>query len=173
MLLERKAKQFMYHIAQVNMAYALALLGDPGLAAFAAQLDQIYALAEASPGFIWRLKAEDISSSSHDLPTDERLFATISVWSSIEALRAFTYQGKHAQVMRRRREWFVPLKGAYIALWWVPAGHTPDLAEVKERMDYLRLHGPTLFAFSFSQNFPVPATEGDKAESVGRASINE
>lgn len=163
----------MYHIAQVNMAYALAPLGDPRLAAFSAQLDQIYALAEASPGFIWRLKAEDFSSSSPDLPTDERLFATISVWSTIEALRAFTYQGEHVQVMRRRREWFVPLKGAYIALWWVPAGHTPDLAEVKERMDYLRLHGPTPFAFSFNQSFPAPAMEGDKAESVGRVSANE
>lgn len=162
----------MYHIAQVNMAYALAPLGDPRLAAFAAQLDQIYALAEASPGFIWRLKAEDLSSFSHDLLTDERLFATISVWSSIEALRAFTYRGEHVQIMRRRREWFVPLKGAYIALWWVPAGHTPDLDEVKERMDALRLHGPTPFAFSFTRTFPAPAKEEYTPENIDRVSAN-
>lgn len=31
-------------------------------------------------------------------------------------LKAFVYNGSHAQIMRRRREWFVPIKGAYIAL---------------------------------------------------------
>lgn len=76
----------MYHIAHVNIARALAPLQDARLADFAAQLDQIYALAENSPGFIWRLRAEDISSTSPPLPVDERLFATISVWESIEAL---------------------------------------------------------------------------------------
>ena len=118
------------------------------------ELDPIYALAEASPGFIWRLRAEDISSPSPHLPSDERLFVTISVWASLEALKAFVYAGAHTQIMRRRREWFVPLKSSYIALWWVPAGHTPDLAEVQERLDSLRAHGPTPFAFSFTQTFP-------------------
>lgn len=146
----------MYHIAQVNIARALAPLDDPLLADFAAQLDQIYELAESSPGFVWRLRAEDIPPMSPDLPSDERLFATISVWTSLEALKTFVYSSAHAQVMRRRREWFVQLKSPYIALWWVPVGHVPDLAEVKERLEHLRTCGPTPFAFSFTQTFPAP-----------------
>lgn len=146
----------MYHIAQVNVARALAPLNDPLLTDFAANLDRIYELADASPGFIWRLQAEDITPNSPNLPTDERFFATISVWDSLEALKAFVYKGGHAQIMRRRREWFMRLNGSYIALWWVPAGHKPTLAEVKEHMDYLRAHGPTPFAFDFAHTFPAP-----------------
>ena len=58
----------MYHIAQVNIARALASLEDPLLADFADQLDAIYALAETSPGFIWRLRPEDISSTVPNFP---------------------------------------------------------------------------------------------------------
>ncbi|HEX4204218.1 MAG TPA: DUF3291 domain-containing protein [Ktedonobacteraceae bacterium] len=146
----------MHHLAQVNIARALAPLDDPLLADFAAHLNQIYKLAESSPGFIWRLRAEDISPTSPDLPSDEHLFATISVWASLEALKAFVYRNAHVQMMRRRREWFIRLTSPYIALWWMPAGHTPDPAEVKERLDSLRAHGPTPFAFSFTQTFPAP-----------------
>ncbi|QBD74759.1 DUF3291 domain-containing protein [Ktedonosporobacter rubrisoli] len=147
----------MYHIAQVNVAYTLAPLNDPLLADFAAKLDPIYALAEESPGFIWRPKAELFTAAeAAHLPVDERLFATISVWSSLEALKAFVYKSEHAQVMRRRREWFKRLQGPYVALWWVPEGHRPGLAEVKERMEYLRAHGPSSFAFTFAQPFPAP-----------------
>jgi heme-degrading monooxygenase HmoA len=106
----------MHHIAQVNIARALAPLDDPLLADFAAHLDQIYKLAESSLGFIWRLRAEDIPSTSPDLPSDERLFATLSVWASLESLRAFVYKSAHAQMMRRRREWFLHLHSPYIAL---------------------------------------------------------
>ncbi len=146
----------MYHLAQVNIARALAPLDDPQLADFVASLDRIYALAEDSPGFVWRLQAGDSAPTSPHLPIDERLFATISVWESLEALKAFVYKSDHARIMRRRREWFIHLKSPYMALWWIPAGHTPDLAEVKERLDYLRAHGPTPSAFSFTQAFPAP-----------------
>jgi hypothetical protein len=149
----------MYHIAEVNVARALAPIDDPLMADFAAHLDEIYELAELSPGFIWRLRVEDVPPTSPGLLSDERLFGTVSVWTSLEALKEFVYSGDHAQVMRRRRKWFVPLKSSYIALWWVPVGHRPDLDEVKERLDYLRAYGPTPFAFSFTRTFPAPDEE--------------
>ena len=36
--------------------------------------------------------------------------------------------------MRRRREWFEVYESAYMALWWVPAGHRPTIEEAKERL---------------------------------------
>jgi hypothetical protein len=151
----------MYHIAQINIARALAPVNDPLLADFAAALDTIYELAESSPGFVWRWGAKDVSPTDPPLPSDERLFATISVWSSLEELRAFVYKSTHAQIMRRRHEWFVRMKSPYIVLWWVPSGHVPDLLEAKERFDYLCAHGPTPFAFTFASVFPMPDLKED------------
>ena len=47
-----------FHFAQINMARAHALLTDPLLADFVAPLDEINALADQSPGFVWRLQDE-------------------------------------------------------------------------------------------------------------------
>jgi Domain of unknown function (DUF3291) len=44
--------------AQVNIARMLAPLDDPVLAGFVANLEGINALADSSPGFVWRLKTE-------------------------------------------------------------------------------------------------------------------
>ena len=43
----------------------------------------------------------------------------MSVWASVEALFAFTYQSAHRMVMARRRDWFQRPEGAYQVLWWV------------------------------------------------------
>jgi hypothetical protein len=69
----------------------------------------------------------------------------------VEALRVFAYRGDHAALLRRRHEWFERFDGPYQALWWVPAGHTPTVAEGKARLDHLRAHGPAAFAFTFQQ----------------------
>jgi heme-degrading monooxygenase HmoA len=157
----------MYHLAQVNIARALAPLDDPLLAAFVAQLDAINALADASPGFVWRLQTDDGNATSIRAYDDERIIVNMSVWDSLEALTAFVYVSAHRAVMRRRREWFARFDGPYMALWWVPAGHLPDVAEARERLNHLRAHGPTPFAFSFQQPFPAPGeTESGMAEGI-------
>ncbi len=109
-------RTLVYHLAHINVAVAFAPVDDPLLADFKAQLDPIYALAEASPGFVWRLRADDVPPTLPRSPLDERIFATVSVWTSLEALKAFVYAGAHAQVMRRRREWFGQFDGPYVAL---------------------------------------------------------
>lgn len=58
--------------------------------------------------------------------------------------------------MRDRRQWFVPFDGPYTALWWAPLGHIPPVVEARERLDHLRVHGPTPFAFSFKVPYPAP-----------------
>ncbi len=146
----------MYHLAQVNIARALAPLDDPLLAAFVAQLDTINALADASPGFVWRLQGDGGNATSIRAYDDERIIVNMSVWDSLEALTAFVYASAHRPVMRRRRAWFARFDGPYMALWWVPTGHRPDVAEAKERLDHLRAHGPTPIAFSFTHAFPAP-----------------
>jgi hypothetical protein len=146
----------MYHLAQINIGRTLDGLDTPLMAEFVAQLDTINALADASPGFVWRLQADDGNATSIRAYDDERIIVNMSVWESLEALTAFVYASAHRPVMRRRREWFERFDGPYMALWWVPAGHRPDVAEARERLEHLRAHGPTPFAFSFTTAFPAP-----------------
>ena len=119
----------------------------------------------SSPGFVWRLKTEDGDATGVRGFGDDRLIINLSVWESIEALGDFVYRSHHAAVMRRRREWFEQLREAYTALWWVPAGWQPSIAECEERVASLRSQGPTPYAFTFKQ--PFAARDGVPAVADG------
>ena len=99
-----------------------------------AALDPVNALAEQSPGFVWRLKAGDGNSTSIRIFDDATLIVNMSTWRSLEALTDYAYRSAHAEIMRRRREFALPIAEAYLALWWVPRGHQPTIAEAEERL---------------------------------------
>jgi Domain of unknown function (DUF3291) len=144
-----------YHVAQVNIGTVKAPTDSPLLADFMAALDPINALADASPGFVWRLQTEDGNATAIRPYEDDRLMINMSVWESIDELASFVYRSGHVEVMRRRREWFEHMR-IFMALWWVPAGHVPTPADARERLDHLAEHGPTPFAFTFKARFPPP-----------------
>lgn len=143
-----------FHLAQVNLAYARAPIDDPLLADFFARLDEINALAERSPGFIWRYRSD--AGYPQDFG-DTRVLFNMSVWESVEALQAFTYHSAHAELFAARKKWFSDMKAslglAGMALWWVPAGELPTVADAKQRLVHLTEHGPTAQAFTFKQKF--------------------
>ncbi len=147
-----------HHIAQINIARMHAPLDDPLMADFVAQLDPVNALAERSPGFVWRLQDEAGDATSIRLFDDERILVNMSVWETLEALRDDVYRSRHLGVLRDRKRWFEPPDGPYLALWWIPAGHVPPPAEGKQRLDHLRRHGPTPEAFTFKHLFPAEVT---------------
>ena len=146
-----------HHLAQVNIATLRAPLDGPELAGFVAQLEPINALADRSPGFIWRLQTEDGDATAIRPYEDDRVMVNLSVWASFEALRTFVYATRHLEVMRHRRQWFSRMADPYLALWWVPAGAIPTVAEAKERLELLTRQGPTADAFTFRVPFPEPA----------------
>ena len=146
-----------HHLAQVNIATLRAPLDGPELAGFVAQLGPINALADQHPGFVWRLQTEDGDATAIRPFDDDRVMVNLSVWSSLEALRAFIYATRHLEVMRHRRAWFQRMPDPYLALWWVPAGTIPTVAEAKDRLELLAGQGPTAGAFTFRAPFPEPA----------------
>ncbi|MDT0308663.1 DUF3291 domain-containing protein [Streptomyces sp. DSM 44917] len=148
-----------FHLAQVNIGRILAPLDGPELAGFVAQLPGINALAERSPGFVWRMVDDGGEDATGFRPDegDDMLLINCSVWESVEALREFTYQTDHLRVLSRRREWFHRMAEAHQALWWVPAGHRPSIAEAMERVALVREHGPGPRAFTFREPYPAPA----------------
>lgn len=160
-----------YHLAQVNIALPLEPLDSVRLAGFVSSLDSVNALADAAPGFVWRLKTEDGDATAVRAFGDDRIIVNMSVWESPEALSDFTFRNPgHVAVMRRRREWFVPMKEAFAVLWWIPAGHVPTVAEAEERLEHLRRHGPTPRAFTFRHQFPAPDAQAaaDPASEAAR-----
>lgn len=146
-----------YHLAQVNTARLRAPLDTPEMADFVAQIQEINAIADDDPGFVWRLRSEGADdATSIRAFDDEQILITLTVWKSVEALSDYVYHGAHAGIMRNRRRWFERLDQSILALWWVPAGHMPTVDEAKERLAYLQQHGSTPFAFSFGKPFPSP-----------------
>ncbi|MBV8659306.1 MAG: DUF3291 domain-containing protein [Burkholderiales bacterium] len=145
-----------YQLAQLNIAQAKESLESPVMADFVANLDRVNALAESSPGFVWRLKDEG-GDATEIRPFGDDVLVNMSVWVDIPSLHAFAFKSAHTEVLRRRREWFVPMTEAYAVLWWVPAGHAPSVDEAAERLAHLRQHGPSPHAFTFRDAFPAPS----------------
>lgn len=143
-----------YHIAQINVGRIKGPTDGPVMAGFMARLDEINALADAAPGFVWRLQTNEGNATYfRPYPEDDMLLLNMSVWKSVEALRHYVYKTMHAEVLRQRDKWFEKLDRVYMALWWVPVGHVPGIDEAKKRLAHLEAHGPTQFAFTFKQTF--------------------
>jgi len=153
-----------WHIAQLNVGRTVAPPDSPRLARFMAALDEVNARADTSPGFAWRLQSASGNATDIRASDDPNLLVNMSVWETIESLFNFVYRSAHTAVMARRREWFERPAEAYMVLWWVPAGHTPTVAEALERLERLRRNGPGPLAFSFSQRYPAPGERGDAVE---------
>jgi hypothetical protein len=120
-----------FHLAQVNIALMKAPLESDTMSGFVARLDEINALADLSPGFVWRLQAAEGNATYLRPYDDDRVLFNLSVWKTIQDLRAFVYRTAHAELLRQRHEWFSKFEGAYMALWWVPASHVPSIDEAR------------------------------------------
>ena len=147
----------LYHVAQINVGRALYSLDDAAMKDFVEQLDAVNALAEKSPGFIWRLKAEDGGASSYIRAfDDDRMLINMSVWESIEALKEYVYRSHHGKIYSARRKWFEPSDKSPHALWWIPAGEIPTVEDGLRRLERLWSDGPSPDVFTFKQPFKAP-----------------
>lgn len=149
-----------YHLAQANVAYARCDHDDPRLADYMARLDEMNQLADASPGFVWRYLTDSRDPAQREF-ADPRVLFNMSVWTSVEALHAYTYRTAHAEVYARRRRWFADVHavvgGHALAMWWIPAGARPTVAEAQERLALICAEGPGPRAFTFKRREPPPS----------------
>jgi len=141
-----------YQLAQLNIAQMKFAIDDPAMADFVARLEDINALADAAPGFVWRLQTADGDATAIDFFGADTL-VNLSVWKDLDSLRAYVYRSAHSEVMARRRQWFERIQDAYSVLWWIDAAHIPTLYEASEKLGCLRRHGSTVHAFTFKQPF--------------------
>jgi Domain of unknown function (DUF3291) len=144
-----------HELAQLNIAVMKQPLESPEMADFVANLDRINALAEHSPGYVWRLQTDE-GDATAVRPLGNLTLVNLSVWTDVAALRDYVYQSAHVEILRRRKEWFDRVQEATAVLWWVPAGHRPDVHEAVDRLERLRRDGPSPAAFHFANPFPPP-----------------
>lgn len=148
-----------FELAQLNIAQLAAPLESPALKDFVDNLERINQLAEEAPGYVWRFQTED-GNATAVRPFGEDYLVNFSLWKDIESLQHYVYRSAHAKFLRRRKEWFYQLRVAYTVLWWVPRGHRPTIAEAKEKLQLLRVKGPTPAAFTFKKPFQSPSQTG-------------
>lgn len=149
-------------LAQLNIARMRYPLEHRQMSVFVNNLEQINALAERSPGFVWRLKDEDEQNATSIRSFGEDILVNLSVWESQEALHQFVYHSAHVQFIRRRTEWFERLEPPTMVLWWIDEEHRPDIIEAKGKLIYLQVHGPSSEAFSFRESFPAPDADQEQ-----------
>jgi Domain of unknown function (DUF3291) len=124
-----------------------------------AQLAPVNAVADQTPGFVWRLQTESGDATSLKVYDDEMMIVNLTVWESVSALREFVYKNAHHGVLRDRKRWFEKIDVPYYAMWWIPAGQLPSVEEGKERLEYLHQHGDSVYAFSLKNVFPEPVAD--------------
>ena len=148
-----------YHLAQLNLGRPTGSVESAEMDGFMALIDPINALADAAPGFVWRLEDGDGPGATALRPCGPDIMVNMSVWQTFDAFRDFVYRsGAHLDAMRRRREWFHKMTEQHLVLWWIPAGHLPDIDEALHRLDLLRRSGPGPLAFTFREPYDPPAS---------------
>jgi hypothetical protein len=150
----------MMHLAQLNIGRLRAPLDDPTIDDFRNNLARINALAEISPGYVWRLQDESGDATGIKLFEDDLTIINLTVWTSVETLADFAYRSDHVELLRRRREFFEPPTQPILCLWWIPEGTIPTPHEALARLDHLRTHGPTPTAFTFRHRFDPDSEMG-------------
>ena len=149
-----------WHLAQINIGRLAAPQGDPRVQPFFDALGRVNAIADAAPGFVWRLQDESGNAMGISYSPDPLLAVNMSVWRDADSLFEFVYRSAHTPVMARRRDYFQRFDGAFQALWWVPAGHVPTVSEGLSRLWLLDRFGPCPQAFTFKARFPAPDEAG-------------
>lgn len=136
-------------LAELNVGYAAHPLDDPRMADFMNNLDRINALAERSPGFVWRLKSDSGNATDIAVPGMEDMISNMSVWDDVESLGNYVFNTVHARFYERRAEFFEAMTAHHFVMWWVPEGHIPTLSEAMERLHHLQANGSSDQAFGW------------------------
>jgi len=146
------------HLVQLNIATLQHPLDDPRTADFVNALPTVNEAGEQSPGYIWRLQSDGGNATDINVFDDPLIIVNLTVWESLDALKAFAYRGIHRDFFRRRAEWFVP-GSTRTALWWTPAGSLPTTDDAKRRLEFIDVFGASPYAFAMGQNQPALVIE--------------
>ena len=140
-----------------------APFGDPQVQGFVDRLETVFGAAATGHGVL-DVASEDSAAASkwgawvapahyRKDENDGRIAQTLSLWTDLEPLYAYAYNGLHAEAMSKRKQWIVHGDWASHVLWWVDDDHTPTWQEACDHYDYKHDHGVSPHAFDFRHPF--------------------
>ena len=141
------------HLAELNLGILKYDWDDPRVQDFVNGLDLVNGVAKRSPGFVWMMSEAEMEAAQNDpdgpMGGNPRTASTLSVWEDVESLEHFVWNTVHKQFYDRKGEWYDMGAVLRLAMWWVPAGHRPDMAEAMARFQHLEAHGDSDHAFGW------------------------
>lgn len=138
------------HLAQFNIARIKYPLDDPRMADFVGNVARVNGLADGIDGFVWRLADASGNAMGMQVYDDPRVLPNLTVWENVEALERFVWKTVHSRFYGRRAEWFEHIETPLV-LWHIEAGHRPSMVEGVERLEHLKAHGPSDYAFGWKE----------------------
>lgn len=142
------------HLAELNLGRLIAPTDDPRVAEFMDNLDRINGMGKRMPGFVWMSEgagAPGTGNTENTIGDDPQLVFNLTVWQDLPSLEKFVYKTIHVKFMDRKAEWFEVMDQQHFVMWWIEEGHRPTRDEALERLDHLRAHGPSEFAFGWDE----------------------
>ena len=147
-----------YHPAQINVGASRATIDDPPVAECADALEEINALADKGPDFVWRLQTEQCNASGTHTSRDEPFTINKSVWETADDLSQYVCRTERVGSLRNRRGCFDRMDELHVSMWWIKAGQVPSIDEGMAGLDRSRRNGAAAQAFSLRKPFePAPA----------------
>lgn len=137
------------HIAELNIGKFKHPTSDPRMAEFMDNLDKVNAIAERSPGFVWRLKGDNNNATEFRIGDD--MAVNLSVWEDAKSLENYVFKTVHVQFYKKREAWFELMEKPHMVFWHVPEGHRPTLDEANARLQHYENNGASGHAFGWAE----------------------
>ena len=167
------------HLAMYNFGLHVAPYESPAVEGFRLREDANFEAAARAHGFVGRSGYDGMPGPAcwgrQVFPrfVEDSGFATapssLSLWTDIESLMAFSYSGVHADALKHARHWNVKQSWPALVLWWVDAGVIPEWKDGAERLERLHDEGPSAVVFTFKQPY---LADGNPA-TIDRARVKE
>ncbi len=141
------------HLAELNIGRLVAPTDDPRVKEFMDNLDRINGLGKRMPGFVWMMEgsgAPGTGNTENAIGGDPQFVTNLTVWKDAKALETFVWGTIHKHFYDRKTEWFEVLGEQHFVMWWVPEGHQPMQEEALERLEHLKAHGDSDYAFGWA-----------------------
>lgn len=138
------------YLAELNIADWKIDPASPQAAGFVGNVGRINALAERSPGFVWRKKDDERDTRGYNVIGGPKTLMTMSVWQTPQDFEHFVWNTVHKKIYQNKAQWFDQLESHSLVMWWIDEDHEPTLEEAKTRLDHLNENGDSDFAFGWS-----------------------
>lgn len=140
-------------LAQFNIAKIKYELSDPRMKTFVDNIDIVHKIAAKIGGLVVRLSDMSGTALNMRVYNDPTIIPNLTVWKDFASLEKFVYKTIHKRFYDNRDEWFekdLPGGLPKNVMWWVDEMYSPKMSDGETRLNHLKEHGATEYAFDWT-----------------------